>query len=346
MKKWYDSGKSNNHILISSRVRLARNLCSYPFSIKLGADDARRMVDEVRTRFYQQFAGAGEFYDYYDLSEMNLSGRKALEEQYIITPLLAEKKAPAGAIVSKDASESIMLNEEDHIRIQTVAAGDEMGAVYTEASRLDDLLCERLEYAYNHKYGYITSCPTSIGTGLRAAYLMHLPFLEKEKMIKPLSDELNRLGFMLRGTYGEGEAFGSIYQISNQKTLGMTEEEILSSLKNMMVQITDHERGARERCLRKHRPEIEDLIFRSYGILKYGRSFTANEAMAYLSNVRVGMDEAILTPAQPPTDIFGLMVGIQPATLASAAGKRMGTADRHSWRAEYIHKNLPQIAEV
>lgn len=346
MKKWYDTGKSSNHILISSRVRLARNLCDYPFSLKLEREDARRLVNEVKTKFFEQFAGANEFYDYYDLSEMTPSGRRALEEQYAITPLLAEKKSPAGAIVSKDASESIMLNEEDHIRIQTVAAGDVMGAVYTEASRLDDLLSERLEYAYNHKYGYITSCPTSIGTGLRAAYLMHLPFLEKDKMIKPLSDELNRLGYMLRGTYGEGEAYGSIYQISNQKTLGMNEEEILTSLKNMMVQITDHERGARERNLRKHRPEIEDLIYRSYGILKYGRSFTANEAMAYLSNVRVGLDEEIIRATGPADDVFGLMVGIQPATLVSMAGKSLGTSERHHWRAEYIHKNLPEIVEI
>lgn len=346
MKMWYDTGKSDNHILIASRVRLARNLVAYPFSLKIQDDQAGRMVSEVKDKFFQQYEGGEDYYQFYDMNTMDTAQKNAMAERCTITPLLRDKKQAAGLITSGDESECIMLNEEDHVRIQAVLRGDALGTAYKEADRLDDVLSERLEYAYNHKYGFITSCPTSIGTGLRAAYIMHLPFMEKEKLIKPLADELNRLGFMLRNMYGDASgALGSIYILSNQRTLGMSEEDILVSLKNMMVQVTDHERRARERLLRKKRPEIEDMVYRSYGILKYGKMFAAGEAMNHLSNVRLGFDEDILKPEAEGGDIYSVMLGVLPATLVYSEGKNLGSLERHESRARYIHEHLPQIQQ-
>ena len=346
MKMWYETPKADNHILIASRVRLARNLVTYPFSLKITEDQAGQMVREVGEKFFQQCEPDESYYKYFDIKNMDLTQKNAMAERCTITPLLRDKKQPAGLIVSEDESECIMLNEEDHVRIQSVLRGDALGTAYKEADRLDDVLSDRLEYAYNHKYGFITSCPTSIGTGLRAAYIMHLPFMEKENLIKPLSDELNRLGFMLRNMYGDvSGALGSLYILSNQRTLGLSEEDILVSLKNMMVQVTDHERRSRERALRKKSREIEDMIFRSYGILKYGKMFGAGEALNHLSNVRVGFDEGILKTEDNCPDIYSVMLGVLPATLMYSEGKNLGSQERHESRARYIHRHLPEIKQ-
>lgn len=346
MNLWYESEKERNHILVASRVRLARNLVEYPFSMKISDEQSQALVDEVKTKFFEQCWTDDDFYGFLDLNHTDPLKKNSMAEHYTITPYLRDKKQVSGVIVSKDESECIMIGEEDHLRIQSVALGDSLESVYKTADRLDDLLSEHMKYAYNHKYGYITSCPTSVGTGLRAAYIMHLPFLEKENLIKPLSDELNRLGYSLRNMYGDAAgALGSIYQLSNQRTLGMSEEDILNSLKNMMIQVTDHERNSRERLFRKKRPEIEDMIYRSYGILKYGKMFGAGEALNHLSNVRLGFDEDILKPKAAGGDIYSIMMSVLPGTLMCMEGKSLGSADRHMYRAGYIHKTLPEILE-
>lgn len=346
MKTWYDTQNGGNHILVASRIRLARNLVDYPFSMKLTKEQSRALVDEVRDKFFAQCAPGESYYRYYDLETADGLLKSAMAERYTITPLLRDQKQAAGLIASVDESECIMVGEEDHLRIQAVGMGDTLEAVYKTADRLDDLLSEHMEYAYNHKYGYITSCPTSVGTGLRAAYVMHLPFLEKENLIKPLADELNRLGFVLRNMYGDAAgALGSLYQLSNQRTLGMSEMDIVNSLKNMMVQVTDQERRSRERLLRKKRSEIEDIVYRSYGILKYGKMFGAGEALNHLSNVRLGFDEGFLRAKAPVTDIYAMMMNVLPGTLMYSEGKNFGSSGRHLCRAGYIHSHLPEIEQ-
>lgn len=347
MKMWYESQKSGNHILVAARVRLARNLVDYPFSMKITKEQSRALTDEVREKFFRQCCQEDNFYRYYDLESTDSRMKNAMAERYTMTPLLRDKKLPAGLIVSEDESRCIMIGEEDHLRIQAASMGDAMDAAYQTACQLDDEMGGHVEYAYNHKYGYITACPTSMGTGLRAAYIMHLPFLEKENLIKPLADELNRLGFIMRNMYGDASgALGSLYQLSNQRTLGMSEEDILISLKNMMVQVTDQERRSRERLLRKRRPEIEDIIYRSYGVLKYGKMFGAGEALNHLSNIRMGFDEGILHGSDSAGDIFAIMMNVLPGTLMCSKGKNFGSADRHLCRAGYIHTSLPDIDDA
>lgn len=243
----------------------------------------------------------------------------------MISPLLAGREEPTAVLMSADESQSIMINEEDHLRIQGLEPGNALEKAYARSNHLDDLLSRVFRVAYNHKYGYITSCPTNLGTGMRASYMMHLPFLEQENLIKPLSDEMHRFGFTIRGLYGEGtKGEGSIYQISNQKTLGMSEKEILSSLQAMAGKVTEHERQLRQKHMEKRYRELEDIIYKSCGILKYARRLSLGQAMEYLSNVRMGFNEGILpVPNGMRPNIFALMVRIQPAGLGLYAYQKL-----------------------
>lgn len=344
MGLWYDSVKEKNQIVIASRVRLARNLSKYPFSLKLKNNDASQMIDEVKDKFYQQIGELSPYYTFNDLSVMKKSEVYSLAECCLITPTLAEKKQKTAVILSEDGSESIMLNEDDHIRIQSIFMGDNLARALTEVDRLDDLLAERMEYAYNHKYGYITSCPTGMGTGLRATYMMHLPALEQKNLIKPLADELNRLGFSLRGLYGPKESYGCIYQISNQKTLGISEKEIINMLSVIMLQVANYEQTVRNRMLENERSAVEDKICKSYGILKYGRLFFAEEALGHLSNLRMGLCEGIIEASPDTPDLISVMLQIQPHTILSTHGQAMSAEERHAYRARFIQEHVHCIS--
>lgn len=346
MTMWYESAKNtNDQIVVASRVRLARNLVDYPFSMKISDEQAQDLVNTVGEKFFSQYTGKTT-YHYYALGEMDTNLKNAMAERYTITPLLRDKTQTCGLIVSEDESESIMVNEEDHLRIQSVSMGNNLWSVYLAADRMDDLLSERMPYAYNHKYGYITSCPTSMGTGLRATYILHLPFMEKQDLIRPLAEELNRLGCVLKSVYQDvNGTLASLYQISNQRTLGLSEEEILSSLKSIVEQVEAQERQAGEDLLRKNRSEIEDQVYRSYGILRYGRKFGAGEALTHLSNVRTGIALGMLKTVGEAPDMYTLMIHVLPSTLMRTEGRDMGSTARHACRAAYIHEKLPDIIE-
>jgi len=345
MTKWFDNTENMNNIVISSRVRLARNLYNYPFSLKINDEQTKRLVNDVKESFFGQSEQAMNDYDFYEVNRLDRVDKLYFVETHSVSPLLVKKEQSTGVILSKDASTSIMINEEDHLRIQAVSAGENMGKVFKEANRIDDLFSERLIYAFNQKYGYITSCPTNLGTGLRASYMVHLPFLENEELIKTLSDEMNRFGFTIRGIYGEGtEALGSIYQISNQKTLGQSEEEIISSLDNIVQQVIKQEKMLRENTKKKNPLGMEDMAFKAYGILKYARSLTSQDAMTYLSRIRIGICENLMHPKnENKFNIYHLMIKIQPANLQKAFGKIMSSDERDKFRAELIRRELPEM---
>lgn len=345
MKRWFEDPAMTNDIVISSRIRLARNLYAYPFSPKLSVSDSGKLVKEVREGFFSRFGQAENYFDFHEINALEDVERTAFVERHAISPLLAEKDGYTGVIVSKNEQASIMINEEDHIRIQTLAPGKEIEKTFEEANRLDDLFAGCLKYAYNQKYGYITACPTNLGTGLRVSYMVHLPLLESESLIKPLSEEMNRFGFTIRGIYGEGtKALGAIYQISNQKTLGISEEEILLSLENMVSQVTEQEKRLRDQALRKRHSEIEDLVYRAYGILKYARKISSEDAMRYLTNIRFGLCEGIIHyEGEGTANIFEMMIRMQPASLQLEADKTLGTAERDQYRAKYIREHLPDL---
>lgn len=345
MNKWFDDTENMNDIVISSRVRLARNLYNYPFSLKINDEQTNRLVNDIKESFFGQSEQVKHDYDFYEVNRMDRVDKLYFVETHCVSPLLAKKDQSTGVILSKDASTSIMINEEDHLRIQAVSAGENMGKVFKEANRIDDLFSERLIYAFNQKYGYITSCPTNLGTGIRASYMVHLPFLENEELIKALSDEMNRFGFTIRGIYGEGtQALGSIYQISNQKTLGQSEEEIISSLDNIVQQVIKQEKILRENTKKKNPLGMEDMVFKAYGILKHARCLTSQDAMTYLSRIHIGLCENLMHPKdEDKFNVYYLMIQIQPANLQKAFGKIMTSDERDKFRAELIRLKLPEM---
>lgn len=343
MLKWYEEKEANNDIVISSRIRLARNLYKYPFSAIMDENEARELVEEVKP--LTQVISEKENKHYYScnintLSEMD---KTAMLERHILSPALVKKNQAAGIIISEDESVSIMINEEDHIRIQSIAAGLNLTKAYEMANRLDDITNKELNYAYDKKYGYLTSCPTNVGTGMRASCMMYLPALTSAKMIPKLIEELAKFGATIRGTYGEGtKSLATIYQISNQKTLGASEVEIIDNLNRLVLQVIRHEHKRREYVLSINHDELEEQVYRAYGILKYTRQISSEDAMALLSQLKFGTDYDLLS-LEKDLNIHQLMMEIQPGSIQWKIGKTVGRSTRNKMRAEFIRKSLPEI---
>jgi len=343
MLKWYEQMIPDSDVVISSRVRLARNLENYPFSEKITEDQAVALVNEVKdiTDFLEE-KDKRKFYacNIKSLSEID---KAAMVEHHIVSPLLAAKEQTTGLILADDETISIMINEEDHVRIQAIMAGMNLESALEEADRIDDIAYEKLSFAYDEKYGYLTSCPTNIGTGMRASCMVFLPALTSARMIPKLIEEVSKYGVTIRGIYGEGtKSLGSIYQISNQKTLGISENEIIDNLKRIVLQVVKQERKRREYMLSVSAEEIEDQVYRSYGVLKYARQISSEDAMTLLSQLKFGADSG-LVKFDRKFNIHKLMMGVQPGSLQWALGKNVGSASRDQSRAEYIRTELPII---
>ncbi len=343
MLKWYEQIPLDSDVVISSRVRLARNLRTYPFSPKINEEQASALVNEVK-----QIAGSLSEADnrrYYSCNISSLSeiDKIAMVERHIVSPLLAEKQQTTGLILSDDETVSIMINEEDHVRIQAIVGGIDIEQAYEEADRIDDIAYEKLHFAYDEKYGYLTVCPTNAGTGMRASCMVFLPALTAARMIQKLMEELGKYGVTIRGIYGEGtKSLGSIYQISNQKTMGVSESEIIENLKRIVQQVVKQERKRREYMLSVNTDEIEDQVFRSYGVLKYARQMSSDDAMALLSQVKFGADCGLIK-FDRAFNVHKLMMGVQPGSLQWTLGKNVGSLTRDQARAEYIKRELPSV---
>lgn len=343
MLKWYEQDAPDSDVVISSRIRLARNLENYPFSLKLEEEQAARMVNEVKelTPVLSE-KNKRKFYAC-NISTLTEIDKSAMVERHIVSPLLAEKKQTTGLILSEDETISIMINEEDHLRIQAIIGGMNLEQAYEEADRIDEIAYDKLRYAFDEKYGYLTSCPTNVGTGLRASCMVFLPALSSARMIQKLIEEVGKYGVTIRGIYGEGtKSLGSIYQISNQKTLGNSEKEIIENLNRIVQQVVKQERKRREYMLSVNSDELEDQVCRSYGVLKYARQLTSDEAMTLLSQLKFGADCGLIK-FDREFNVHKLMMGVQPGSLQWTLGKNVGSATRDQSRAEYIRKELPTI---
>ncbi len=336
--KWYEDIKTDEDIIISSRVRLARNLKKYPFAIKLNRIDADLVLKEVKDSIINDRTPLSNRFKFYDMMETNRIDKLDLMERHLISPDLVERQIPSGALVLDDESVSIMINEEDHIRIQTFAAGDDIEKAYDLADKIDNMMGETLDYAFDDKYGFVTSCPTNIGTGLRASFMMHLPCLEKTGNIKRIIQAVSKYGVTVRGIYGEGtEAVGSIYQISNQITLGKSEAEIIDILKKVSNMVKEQEIKMREYLMGKDSLSLEDDIFRAYGILKYSKKISASEAMKHLSAVRLGYLTGVLDK-KPSLPINSIMIEIQPEAIKKKMGGNPTHDKRDAARAAFINR--------
>ncbi len=342
MLKWYEEKGINDDVVISSRVRLARNVAKYHFAKKLDDATAVGLVEEVEKVFEDYKTEAGQYYicNPGNLSEIE---RLAMVERHILSPTMTNKKQATGLVMSENESTTIMINEEDHVRIQALAGGMNIEKAFLMANELDDYADEKLGFAFDEKYGYLTSCPTNVGTGLRASYMVFLPALGGANKINRLSDEVAKYGITLRGIYGEGtNGLGNIYQISNQKTMGSTEQEIINNLNSIVVQVIKQERKRREFLLANNYDEIEDQVYRSYGVLKYTRQINSKDAMTLLAQIKFGADTGIIK-FSGEFHIYEMMMAIQPYFLQCQNGKYVGSNVRDKLRAEYLNANLPEI---
>nr|WP_242847773.1 protein arginine kinase [Fervidicella metallireducens] len=271
---------------------------------------------------------------------MDSLNRVSMVEKHLISMNLLKNYDNAAVILNKEENVSIMINEEDHIRLQVIYPGLKLKEAYEYASRLDDLIEERVNFAFDSKLGYLTSCPTNLGTGIRASVMMHLPGLTLTKSINDLISTVNQVGMTIRGIYGEGSnIMGNIYQISNQVSLGLSEEEIINNLVAVIKKIIDQEKRAREVILQTQPKELEDDMYRSLGILKYARLISASECLNLLSRVRMGVEMGIIKDVDIKK-LNELLVNVQPASLQLIEGREIEARERDFIRAKILRESL------
>lgn len=343
MPKWYKESGIDSDVVISSRVRLARNLEKYPFSIKLSNTQAVDLIKEINDVTESLAQNSHIRFYHCNVDSLAENDKTAMVERHVISPLLVAKTQPTGLILSEDEKISIMINEEDHLRIQSITGGRNMEEAFQSANGVDDIVDEALKIAYHEKYGYLTSCPTNAGTGLRASYMVFLPALTATGKIAKLAEELAQYQIAFRGTYGEAsKSLGSLYQISNQKTLGSKERDIIDGLNRIVEQVMKQERRQREYMLINSFDEIQDQVHRAYGILRYATFLTSQDAMTLLARLKFGVDLELIK-LEEDCNIHELMMEIQPGNLAYKMDKAIGSIQRDKYRASYIKKRLPNM---
>lgn len=271
-----------------------------------------------------------------DLSDVK---KNSLIENHIISPALANKRNEGAFLLSPDGKTSVMINEEDHIRIQTIEDGLSLKECWKLSNEVDDIIEESVDYAFDRELGYITACPTNIGTGMRASVMLHLPALSITNQIDKLLYGVSQLGVAVRGVYGEGtKSIGHLYQISNQGTLGASEETLIDKINQIVMQIIDKEKNTREHLMKNNYDDLEDDFCRAYGLLTNARKMTVDEAMKLLSLIKLGSEMGI-TPMVKGKNIYQLMIWIQPNNI-STIDTELSPKDRDKKRAEIIRREL------
>lgn len=328
----------SSNVVISTRVRLARNLKDYPFPCRLSTQGREKVIEKVRDALKNSNSPIASEFSFIKMSELTPQQSVSLVEKRLVSPEFISDTEGRALLLSKDESLSIMINEEDHIRLQVITDSLSLEQAYDTADRLDTLLDENLDFAFDKKLGYLTQCPTNLGTGMRASVMLHLPALEKSRAISRIAGNLSKLGLTIRGAHGEGtEPKGALYQLSNQVTLGISEKAAIENLKNITEQLIAQENQARERLCDSI--EIQDAVSRSLGILKSALVITHDEALKLLSNVRLGISSGQIENISTNT-IDKLMLAVEPATLTVNSKKNLSANERDIERAKLLKKAL------
>ena len=347
MRKWFeqvrmDSG--NNYI--SSRIRLARNCADQCFPNRLNGQDSLRLVETMRSRLENIGDAENEKISACLLSDLPEAARDAMRERRVLNAGILEKKTPVGLMLSESEDISLVLNGDDHFRLQVLAPNSHLYQIWEKADRLDNYINERFSYAFDERYGYLTSFPTNVGTGMRANIVVHLPALSTGKQFPNLLASMTRFGVTIRGVYGSGkENYGALYDVSNSKTLGMSEREILDLVSKVAAQLNSEENQVRRKSLESHRLERVDEAFKSYGLLKYARKLSIRDCLNYLSQVIAGITDGIVTTEEPAC-LYRLYLGAQPSNLIAGATKPVDRDMLDAVRADYIREQLPELKEV
>lgn len=343
---WYENVKLNTDCnYISSRVRLVRNIDGYHFPSKLEKNPSNQLVDKVFYGLSKISHVDQEEYRFEKLLNLAEIDKLRLREMRIINSTLVNKKIAAGIILSKSEDSSIVVNGDDHVRLQIVKAGLGLPQLWERADRLDDYINEQFPYAYDEKYGYLTSYPTNMGTGLKANIVVHLPILSKTKEFANNIPDLTRLGVSVKGVYGQNnENFGSLYDISNSKTLGQSEEEILNLVTRIATRLNNEEAHVRRMTLKNFYIERSDEAHKAYGILRYSRNLTLNESLKYLSTLLAGVADELIR-LQNPESLYQMYLKVQPSNVLSRSNRPLTKEELDTARAEYVRENLPKIIE-
>lgn len=332
---WYLQSNNNSDVAVSTRIRFARNLNSFKFNLN-EKEEIQQLEKVIKDNLYQ----IGYGLRFFKLKDMDDITKMSLVEKNLLSPNFVLKRNDTGSILINDEENiCIMIGEEDHLRIQVFNCGLDLENTLNLAIELDEKIGETLGYAINKKYGYLTSCPTDLGTGLKASVMIHIPALSKTKNTRRVLNTVNNFGINIKGIYGENsEDSGDMYQLSNQQTLGITENEIVNNLKIIVEKVIEQERQARK-LLVKDELDLEDMIYRSYGILANCRKISSDEVRDLLSNIKLGTDLGVLDDL---TDlkVKKLYLYTKPASMQKYLGQQYEAIERDIKRAEIIQKIL------
>lgn len=336
--EWLRASGPHSDIVISSRIRLARNLAQYPFPNR--ADSATRTTIENQLKDCFDEIGIEKGISYFDVSALESLDRQFLVERQLISREHAESRGSRGVGISPSQNVSLMVNEEDHLRIQVLRSGFALDECWDEINQIDNSIEERLTYAFSEKWGYLTACPTNVGTGIRVSVMLHLPALVMTKEIQKVFQTLQKINLAVRGLYGEGsQAMGDFYQISNQVTLGMSEEKLVASVKDVIPRIIAYERRVRDTLVDENLSGLHDKVSRAYGLLKSARTISSEETMHLLSSVRMGVNLGLIKNLEIPV-INELFIQTQPAHLQKLRKEHLESAERNIERAAHLRNRL------
>ena len=336
MTKWLEGEAVDLDVVISTRVRVARNIENYKFPSLMSIEESDELTNEVLNAIKDSDEEGN--YKFNRIRDLIPRERLVFIEEHLISPGLIQNLDKSSFLIRNDQRATIMINEEDHLRIQTLFSGLKLNEAWDLCSQIDDSLEQKIDYAYDEKLGFLTSCPTNVGTGLRASVMVHLPCLSMTGHINTIIEALRKVGLTVRGLYGEGsEALGNLYQISNQVTLGESEEDIIVKLNKVISQIVARERNTRRYLMETKALELEDKIYRSLGILTHSRLMSSKEAMNHLSNIKLGWDINLIQN-EKLKEIVKLMIDIQPANIQKTLEKDMLSSERDNARAGIIRK--------
>lgn len=335
MSGWYKKSAPLDDIVVSSRIRLARNLSDLPFPRRMSDVQLSELKSKVKTAISELDSnefGVIKFIEMDDVPEIEI---KAMVERHVISPDFSTNFSKRAIAISEDESISIMIGEEDHLRIQVTCGGMSLDKAYEIADKLDSKLCEKLNFAFDSELGFLTECPTNIGTGLRASVMLHLPVVESNGSISEITEAVSKIGLTVRGMYGEGtKAASALYQISNQITLGISEQSAVDNLRIITQQIIDKEKREREEL---NKLELEDIVYRAYGILTNARMLRSEEFMDLISKIKLGVSMGILNMENMKP--IQMLIEIQPFMLQRKYGP-LSPLERDEKRAKDVRETL------
>lgn len=336
--EWLRGSGPQSDIVISSRVRLARNLAEFPFIRRCNEQD-RQGIEKT---FREAIQSVNEWKELIsvDVAGLPTIDRQFLVERQLISRELADANGARCVFIDGNETYSLMINEEDHLRMQVMHSGFDLESAWQQANQMDNLLDQRVNFAFHERLGYLTACPTNVGTGLRVSVMLHLPALVITQQIEKVFRSLQKMGLAVRGLYGEGsQAMGDFYQISNQVTLGKSEEDLVKQVGEVIPVIIDYERQARSFLVKESRKDLHDRVSRAYGILCTAQQISSEETLHLLSSVRMGINLGLIQDLEIPT-INKLFIHTQPAHLQKLRGLELETQDRNVERALYLQSHL------